>query len=290
MTKLKWGIGSVLTLAVVAVGGNLYADKSLKTYYQQGSKQSNNLSLQYQHLTWESLKGSANWIAELVLDPCKPKEVLQFSGQDNIKRSWNGYAIYSDIKIIQAPGALQSLLKEPLKVQTTVNWLGNMNSTLTTPVITRNEAQIQSRLDPIKLKFRAKPIDQQLKILDLQLEIPNLTVTDTNTHFQMVGLKLETNQGLNGEYLEAGKTKIQMDLLKMSDRDINKPTNAELKNFSIETQSELTDRVLNTEMLLRLDEMKMPFVPAMQKVQFNFNVIDLNRQKLQSFFDILAKR
>ena len=42
MTKLKWGIGSVLTLAVVAVGGNLYADKSLKTYYQQGSKQSNN--------------------------------------------------------------------------------------------------------------------------------------------------------------------------------------------------------------------------------------------------------
>ena len=287
MTKLKWGIGSVLTLAVVAVGGNLYADKSLKTYYQQGSKQSNNLSLQYQAFNMGALKGSANWSAELVLDPCKPKEVLQFSGQDNIKRSWNGYVIYSDIKIIQAPGALQSLLKEPLKVQTTVNWLGNMNSTLTTPVITRNEAQIQSRLDPIKLKFRAKPIDQQLKILDLQLEIPNLTVTDTNTNFQMVGLKLETNQGLNGEYLEAGKTKIQMDLLKMSDRDINKPTNAELKNFSIETESELTDRVLNTEMLLRLDEMKMPFVPAMQKVQFNFNVLDLNRQKLQSFFDIL---
>ena len=289
MTKLKWGIGSVLTLAVVAVGGNLYADKSLKTYYQQGSKQSNNLNLQYQQFHMGSLKGSANWVAELVLDPCKPKEVIQFSGQDNIKRSWNGYTIHSDIKIIQAPGALQSLLKEPLKVQTTVNWLGNMNSTLTTPVITRNEAQIQSRLDPIKLKFRAKPIDQQLKILDLQLEIPNLTVTDTNTHFQMVGLKLETDQGLNGEYLEAGKTKIQMDLLKMSDRDINKPINAELKNFSIETQSELTDRVLNTEMLLRLDEMKMPFVPAMQKVQFNFNVIDLNRQKLQSFFDILAK-
>ena len=29
MTQLKWGIGGVLTLAVVAVGGNLYADKSL---------------------------------------------------------------------------------------------------------------------------------------------------------------------------------------------------------------------------------------------------------------------
>ena len=289
MTQLKWGIGGVLTLAVVAVGGNLYADKSLKAYYQHSTKQSNDLKLQYQQFQMGALNGSANWTAELVLDPCKPKEVIQLKGQDHIQRSWNGYAIRSDINITQAPGALQSLLKEPLKVQSKVNWLGTLNSTLTTPVITRNEAQLQSRLDPMTLKFRAKPIEQQLKILDLQLEIPNLTVTDPNIHLQMVGLKLESNQGLNGEYLEAGETKIKMDLLKMSDRDINKPTNAELKNFSIETQSELTDRVVNTEMLLRLDEMKMPSAPAVQNVQFNFNVLDINRQKLQTLFDILAK-
>ncbi|AYA68291.1 DUF945 family protein [Acinetobacter sp. WCHA55] len=289
MSQLKWGVGGVLTLAVVAVGGNLYADKSLKAYYQQGSKQSNNLNLQYQQFQMGALKGSAKWSAELVPDPCKPKDVVKLSGQDNIQRSWNGYAIQSDIKITQAPGALQSLLKEPLKVDTKVNWLGTMNSVLTTPVIIRNEAQLQSRLDPMTLKFRAKPIEQQLKILDLRLEIPNLTVTDPNMHLQMVGLKLESNQGLNGEYLEAGESKIQMDLLKISDRDINKPTNAELKNFSIETQSELTDRVVNTEMLLRLDEMKMPSAPTVQNVQFNFNVLDVNRQKLQMLFDIFAK-
>ena len=289
MSQLKWGVGGVLTLAVVAVGGNLYADKSLKAYYQQGTKQSNNLNLQYQQFQMGALKGSAKWSAELVPDPCKPKDVVKLSGQDNIQRSWNGYAIQSDIKITQAPGALQSLLKEPLKVDTKVNWLGTMNSVLTTPVIIRNEAQLQSRLDPMTLKFRAKPIEQQLKILDLRLEIPNLTVTDPNMHLQMVGLKLESNQGLNGEYLEAGESKIQMDLLKISDRDINKPTNAELKNFSIETQSELTDRVVNTEMLLRLDEMKMPSAPTVQNVQFNFNVLDVNRQKLQMLFDIFAK-
>lgn len=289
MSQLKWGVGGVLTLVMVAVGGNLYADKSLKAYYQQGTKQSNNLNLQYQQFQMGALKGSAKWSAELVLDPCKPKDVVKLSGQDNIQRSWNGYAIQSDIKITQAPGALQSLLKEPLKVDTKVNWLGTMNSVLTTPVIIRNEAQLQSRLDPMTLKFRAKPIEQQLKILDLRLEIPNLTVTDPNMHLQMVGLKLESNQGLNGEYLEAGESKIQMDLLRISDRDINKPTNAELKNFSIETQSELTDRVVNTEMLLRLDEMKMPSAPTVQNVQFNFNVLDVNRQKLQMLFDIFAK-
>ncbi len=289
MSQLKWGVGGVLTLAVVAVGGNLYADKSLKAYYQQGTKQSNNLNLQYQQFQMGALKGSAKWSAELVPDPCKPKDVVKLSGQDNIQRSWNGYAIQSDIKITQAPGALQSLLKEPLKVDTKVNWLGTMNSVLTTPVITRNEAQLQSRLDPMTLRFRAKPIEQQLKILDLQLEIPNFTITEPNMHMQMVGLKLATNQGLNGEYLEAGESKIQMDLLKMSDRDINKPISAEIKNFSLETQSKLTDRVLNTEMMLRLDEMKMPAAPAIQNLQFNFNVLDVNRQKMQALFDIVAK-
>ena len=289
MSQLKWGVGGILTLAVVAVGGNLYADKSLKDYYQQGTKQSNNLNLQYQQFQMGALKGSAKWSAELVPDPCKPKDVVKLSGQDNIQRSWNGYAIQSDIKITQAPGALQSLLKEPLKVDTKVNWLGTMNSVLTTPVITRNEAQLQSRLDPMTLRFRAKPIEQQLKILDLQLEIPNFTITEPNMHMQMVGLKLATNQGLNGEYLEGGESKIQMDLLKMSDRDINKPISAEIKNFSLETQSKLTDRVLNTEMMLRLDEMKMPAAPAIQNLQFNFNVLDVNRQKMQALFDIVAK-
>lgn len=289
MSQLKWGVGGVLTLAVVAVGGNLYADKSLKAYYQQGTKQSNNLNLQYQQFQMGALKGSAKWSAELVPDPCKPKDLVKLSGQDNIQRSWNGYAIQSDIKITQASGALQSLLKEPLKVDTKVNWLGTMNSVLTTPVITRNEAQFQSRLDPMTLRFRAKPIEQQLKILDLQLEIPNFTITEPNMHMQMVGLKLATNQGLNGEYLEAGESKIQMDLLKMSDRDINKPISAEIKNFSLETQSKLTDRVLNTEMMLRLDEMKMPAAPAIQNLQFNFNVLDMNRQKMQALFDIVAK-
>ena len=98
MTQLKWGIGGVLTLAVVAVGGNLYADKSLKAYYQHSTKQSNDLKLQYQQFQMGALNGSANWTAELVLDPCKPKEVIQLKGQDHIQRSWNGYAIRSDIR------------------------------------------------------------------------------------------------------------------------------------------------------------------------------------------------
>jgi uncharacterized protein YdgA (DUF945 family) len=139
------------------------------------------------------------------------------------------------------------------------------------------------------LAFHAKPIDQQLKILDLQLEIPSLTVTDKRSNFKMMGLKLKTNQGLNGQYLEAGQTKIKMDLMQISNRDINTPFKAELKNLSMESQSKLTDRVLNTDMLLTLDEMKMPFVPIMQDLELNFNVTEVNRQKLQAFFDILAK-
>lgn len=290
MSKIKWGVGGVVAVATLAVGGNLYADKSLQTYYQQEAKQpSKNLSLNYQNFQMGAMQGSADWTAELILDPCKPKEVIKLTGRDQIKRSWNGYQIQSDVKVVQADSALKSLVNQPLKLNTHVNWLGTMKSTLTTPVIVRNEAKIQTRLDPVTLEYRAKPVNDQLQMQDLKLDIPNLTVMDAETHFQMTGLKIETNQGLNGNYLEAGKTTVQMDLLKMADRGLDNPISAELKNYQIEAESDLTDRVLNTKMAVQVGEMKMTFSPVMQNVKFNFNVQDVNRAKLQALFDIIEK-
>ena len=290
MSKIKWGVGGIVAVATLAVGGNLYADKSLQTYYQQEAKQpSKNLSLNYQNFQMGAMQGSADWTAELILDPCKPKEVIKLTGRDQIKRSWNGYQIQSDVKVVQADSALKSLVNQPLKLNTHVNWLGTMKSTLTTPVIVRNEAKIQTRLDPVTLEYRAKPVNDQLQMQDLKLDIPNLTVMDAETHFQMTGLKIETNQGLNGNYLEAGKTTVQMDLLKMADRGLDNPISAELKNYQIEAESDLTDRVLNTKMAVQVGEMKMTFSPVMQNVKFNFNVQDVNRAKLQALFDIIEK-
>ena len=290
MSKIKWGVAGVVAVATLAVGGNLYADKSLQTYYQQEAKQpSKNLSLNYQNFQMGALQGSADWTAELILDPCKPKEVIKLTGRDQIKRSWNGYQIQSDVKVVQADSALKSLVNQPLKLNTHVNWLGTMKSTLTTPVIVRNEAKIQTRLDPVTLEYRAKPVNDQLQMQDLKLDIPNLTVMDAETHFQMTGLKIETNQGLNGNYLEAGKTTVQMDLLKMADRGLNNPISAELKNYRVEAESDLTDRVLNTKMAVQVGEMKMTFSPVIQNVKFNFNVQDVNRAKLQALFDIIEK-
>ena len=290
MSKIKWGVGGLVAVATLAVGGNLYADKSLQTYYQQEAKQpSKNLSLNYQNFQMGALQGSADWTAELILDPCKPKDVIKLAGRDHIQRSWNGYQIQSDIKIVQTDSAFKPLLNQPLKLQTRVNWLGAMKSTLTTPEIVRNEAKMQTRLDPVTLEYRTKSVDDQLQVQDLTLKIPNLTVTDAETHFQMTGLTLETNQGLSGNYLEAGKTKIHMDLLKMSDRSLNNPMSAELKNYRIEAESDLTERVLNTKFSIQADEMKVPYSPVMQNIQFNFNLQDVNRAKLQAFFDVVEK-
>ena len=290
MSKIKWGVAGVVAVATLAVGGNLYADKSLQTYYQQEAKQpTKNLSLNYQNFQMGALQGSADWTAELILDPCKPKEVIKLTGRDQIKRSWNGYQIQSDVKVVQADSALKSLVNQPLKLNTHVNWLGTMKSTLTTPVIVRNEAKIQTRLDPVTLEYRAKPVNDQLQMQDLKLDIPNLTVMDAETHFQMTGLKIETNQGLNGNYLEAGKTTVQMDLLKMADRGLNNPISAELKNYRVEAESDLTDRVLNTKMAVQVGEMKMTFSPVIQNVKYNYNVQDVNRAKLQALFDIIEK-
>lgn len=154
MSKIKWGVGGVVAVATLAVGGNIYADKSLQTYYQQEAKQpSKNLSLNYQNFQMGTLQGSADWTAELILDPCKPKDVIKLAGRDHIQRSWNGYQIQSDIKIVQTDSAFKPLLNQPLMLQTRVNWLGAMKSTLTTPEIVRNEEKMQTRLDPVTLEY-----------------------------------------------------------------------------------------------------------------------------------------
>ena len=71
MSKLIWGLGSIVVLATTVIGGNLYADKGLNSYYQQNQK-SNLMSLQYHNFNMGAMQGSADWVAEFTIDPCIP--------------------------------------------------------------------------------------------------------------------------------------------------------------------------------------------------------------------------
>ncbi|WP_171262984.1 DUF945 family protein [Acinetobacter sp. ANC 4169] len=287
MSKLIWGMGSIVVLATTVIGGNLYADKSLNSYYQQNQK-SNSLSIQYKNFNMGPMQGSADWVAEFTLDPCKPKDVLILNGTDAIKRSWNGYHIESLIHLKQGNQVFQTLLKQPLTAQTKIDWLGVIHSSLTTPVYEKNDAETQTRIDPMTFKIAAKSNADQLDIHNLKFQIPNITVNDKLGHVQMRDLEFETNQGSNS-VLDEGKTRLNIASIQRTDRNVQQFGSGELKNFALMVNTGVDQQLVNFDTQLKIGEMTMPKTPSMRDFQMNMNLKALNKQKIQTFFDLLEK-
>ena len=287
MSKLMWGLGGLVVLATAAIGGNLYADKSLDLYYQQNQK-TNLVSIQYKNFNMGAMQGSADWAAQLSFDPCKPKDVLMLTGKDEIKRSWNGYHIESKINLQQGSEVFQKILKQPLTAQTKIDWLGVVHSSLTTPVFEKNDADTQTRIDSMTFKVDAKSKDDQLKILHAKLEIPNMTVSDKLGHLEMREVELETTQGLSST-LDEGKTQLNIASIKRTDRNVQQFGSGEFKDFALMMNTGIDQHTVNFDTQLNIKEVVMHKIPTLQKLQMNFNLKALNKQKVQAFFDLLEK-
>lgn len=287
MSKLIWGMGSIAVLATAVVGGNLYADKSLNSYYQQNQK-SNLLSIQYHNFNMGPMQGSADWVAEFTLDPCKPKDVLILNGTDAIKRSWNGYHIESQIHLKQGNKVFQGLLKQPLTAETKIDWLGVIHSSLTTPVYEKNEADTQTRIDSMTFKLDAKSKANQLDVLNLKFQIPSMTVNDKLGHMQMSGLEFETNQGLTS-VLDKGKTRLNIASIRRTDRNVEQFGSGELKDFVLTVNTGLDQHKVDFDTQVKIGEMNLHKNPTFRDFQMNMNLKALNKQKIQTFLDLLEK-
>ncbi|OTG59147.1 hypothetical protein B9T29_12965 [Acinetobacter sp. ANC 3903] len=287
MSKLTWGVGSIVGLVTAVIGGNLYADKSLTSYYQQ-YKKSNFMSIQYKNFNMGAMQGSADWTAEFTLDPCKPKDVLILSGTDAIKRSWNGYHIESLIHLKQGNGVFQALMKQPLTAQTKIDWLGKMRTSLVTPVYEKNEAEIQTRIDPMTFTMLAKSKDDRFDVLNVKFQIPNMTVNDKLGQMQIRDLGFETNQGLNTA-LNEGETRLNIASIQRTDRNVQQFGSGELKGFALRVNTQLDKNKVAFDTQVKIDEMTMYKTPSFHDFEINFKLAALNRQKVQNFFDLLEK-
>lgn len=287
MSKLTWGVGSIVVLATAVIGGNLYADKSLTSYYQQYQK-SNFMSIQYKNFNMGAMQGSADWTAEFTLDPCKPKDVLILSGTDAIKRSWNGYHIESLIHLKQGNGVFQALMKQPLTAQTKIDWLGKMRTSLVTPVYEKNEADIQTRIDPMTFTMLAKSKDDRFDVLNVKFQIPNMTVNDKLGQMHMRDLEFESNQGLNTA-LNEGETRLNIASIQRTDRNVQQFGSGELKGFALRVNTQLDKNKVGFDTQVKIDEMTMYKTPSFHDFEMNFKLAALNRQKVQNFFDLLEK-
>ncbi len=163
-----------------------------------------------------------------------------------------------------------------------------VHSSLTTPVFEKNDADIQTRIDSMTFKVDAKSKDDQLKILNAKLEIPNMTVSDKLGHLEMREVELETTQGLSST-LDEGKTQLNIALIKRTDRNVQQFGSGEFKDFALMMNTGIDQHTVNFDTQLNIKEVVMHKIPTLQKLQMNFNLKALNKQKVQAFFDLLEK-
>lgn len=288
MSKIVWGGIGVVVLAGAVSTGNLYADKSLKAHYQQNLKPAPNISVQYTDYAMGALQGTAKWSMSIVPDACNAKEKLVFNGQDQIQRTWKGYTIHSQLDLAQGQGAYAEFFQQPLKVTTQVNWLGVSTTQLQTPVIEKKEAGLYTRIDPIQIKFQAKQSQGQHKILNMSFDVPELSIRDQSGNTQLKGVHFKTNQALNAQYLEPGY--FEFNIVKMQRQDAKAEGSGQLKDLSWRMDTQLHERTVDVQSKFKIAEMGLNNVPAMQDLELNWELKDLQRQKMQILFDILQKQ
>lgn len=285
---MVWGGAGLAVLAGAMTAGNLYADKQLRAYYQQNLNPAPNISVKYSEYEMGWLKGTAQWEMTIIPDPCNGKEKLVFTGQDQIQRSWKGYNIHSQVSLVQGQGQYAGFFTQPLKVNTEVNWLGIATTRLQTPALEKKQAQRYAKVAPMQIEFQSRPSQGQYKILNISLDIPQLTFRDQLGQVQVKGLHFKTNQALNSSALEPGYVEFNIAEMQRQTREASGSGHMQNLNWRIDT--ELDQHTVDVNSRFNIAKFSLSNVPAMQDIQLNWDIKDLQRDKMQAFFDILQKQ
>lgn len=178
------GLAAVLLLGGTWAGTTWYSGHKVEQIYQHsiqkvGKDSMGMISMKLTSYERGFLHSKANWELSLTLDPCKPDDSIVLAGYDNIRQGFIpslGWASV-DSHIIW-PDAVQAKLKEvfakrePLKIHSRVNLLGNISSHITSPPVEWVD-------EAIKLSWAGMSADVSIanqKQLKLEVDAPKLMI------------------------------------------------------------------------------------------------------------------
>lgn len=188
-TLVAGGLAAVVVLSGAWAGTTWYSGQKVERFYKETFQAANKNSISpisYKITSYERgfLSSKVNWEANVVLDPCQPDSGFVLTGYDNVQQGFIPSLGWASIDThIIWPDALQSTLKdvfgtkEPLKIHSRVNLLGNVSSKVSSPAVEwANEA--------VKLSWAGLNADLSIagqKKLELDFEAPKLTVKNVGS-------------------------------------------------------------------------------------------------------------
>ena len=283
MSKIIWGSIAVVALtATAATGAKFYADKSLEAYYEQQPIQGANYSLRYSDFEMGAVSGTANWKLTWQRDPCLAESKYVFTGQDKIKRTWKGYEIESAVQLEKSQDKYAKLIQKPLKANTTINWAGGMKTHLVLPEIKLAENGAQLQFSGININVDARVANQTSIIKQMEMSIPNMSLTDDQGQANFKNIAIKTNQGLNQAALEEGYIQLLVDNIHVVslDRDA---TSIQLNQLDLKSDTILHDQTVDIVTVLKTGSARVGSGTEYKNTVFNFGLKGLNRAQVQLF-------
>jgi hypothetical protein len=101
-------------------------------------------------------------------------------------------------------------------------------------------------------------------------------------------MQFKTNQALNVQSLEPGY--FQFSIAEMQRQDPKAVGSGKMKDFSWRMDTQLHERTVDIQSKFKIAELGLNNVPAMQDLQVNWDVKNLQRSKMQTFLDIVQKQ
>lgn len=218
MTNKK--VIAVVASAVVIggiVGGNVYADKTLKSLYsvQQNAPQKQ-FKLTKVNYNMGMLSGDAQWEAEVINDPCKPEDKVLVKGQDHIRRGLMGYEIHSDIYVESEE--VKKLFNNTafVTVDAHLGWSGQADIQAHSPSVVKNEKDFKLDWAGIDLSTKAKKVKQDVEFKDLKVMMPKFELHAGQYNFYLQNFVYTSDINYKDK-LAAGRSEISIETMKFSE-------------------------------------------------------------------------
>lgn len=289
--KVGYIIGGVTaTTLAIFIGGNLYADKKLKSFYQLNHNSA--LHIKVSEFNMGFLSGEAKSTVSLNLDPCHPQDKLSFEIIDTIKRHPTGYVIHS--RILYPYETEQNLKRlfgqqDPLNIETKIKWSGAAKLHLNSPVVDHKDGDFFFQSKGMDLTFDVSSKDHK-HFQNISLNIPAITLGDASNYFALEQLNAKANQMHLSKIIPNTVSEVSAHLMRFkSYSSYSYGVDVNLQQLKAKNQVSSKNNVFNFKNNFEINKIMLADSTSTGKLKLNLAINDLDSAKFQTFYDVINR-
>lgn len=289
MNKIQW-IGGFVGLGIITIaGGNVYADKKLKDFYQNPQL---NAGLHYKIQNYDMgfMSGTVKSTIQINLDPCNPHDLLSIDATDSISRNLFGYTIKTQLHYPQNfEENIQKVFgnQSPLDITSKINWWGNVDIKMTSPIIDFKDQDffVNNKGLDISFKYNAK---KPSLIEDLSIHMPSFTAGDKMNYFSFDKLEFDANKLHLYQIIDGAKSEFSINHLRFKSYD-RQSTDIYLEKIVGLSSTNESKGMFDFKNSFNIEKFSLSDSNKFGKIDTNFHIKNVDEKSLKTLYTLIEK-